>query len=49
MLIVSAAGVFTCPEGGITCIAGVAGVITQTYSLATGGCGYDIDNTIGWG
>lgn len=49
MLTVSIAGVFTCPEGTITCIGGVLGTITQTYSLATGGCGYTINDTTGWG
>jgi hypothetical protein len=49
LLILSAAGVFTCPEGGLTCLGGAVGVITQTYTLATSGCGTDVDNTIGWG
>ncbi len=49
LLIVSAAGVFTCPEGTITCIGGIVGVITQTYTLATSGCGPDIQDTTGWG
>ncbi len=48
-LVISMGGVFTCPEGTITCIGGVVGVISSTYSLATGGCGYSIDDTIGWG
>lgn len=49
LLILSAAGVFTCPEGGLTCLGGAVGVITQGYTLATSGCGSDVDNTIGWG